>query len=238
MTLFSFSRYGALIFVLAFGFLPAFSQKKKQKEIIPAKTNTLWLTHNPLTWIEPEIPVSLTILYKMNNRLAFALDAGVFIARQEYRGGDNNFQPYSGFRFKPEIRFYPDGEKYGPTGFYVALQGLIKQTGWKKEEWRTPDDPSAFQQLVNYTERKNVWGLSFLGGGEFLMDKQERFQMEVYGGVGIRTKNFKAVGLPVGFSRTYENPGDDPNIDNSFNIYRNGIYYSLSLGIKIGIRIN
>jgi hypothetical protein len=238
MNLISYSKYCLLPLVFAVFSSRAFSQKKKQKEITPAKIQTLWITHNPLTWIEPEIPVSLTILYKKTNRLAFALDAGVFIARQAYEGGDNNFQPYSGFRLKPEVRFYPAGEKYGPTGFYLSVQGLIKQTGWKKEEWRSPDDPAGFQRLVSYTEKKNVWGLNFLMGGEFFTDKQERFQVEVYGGIGIRTKRFSADGLPVGFTRSYENRGDDDFVDNSFSIYRNGIFYSISLGIKIGVRIN
>ncbi|MEO7310989.1 MAG: hypothetical protein ABIX01_11375 [Chitinophagaceae bacterium] len=212
--------------------LPA-QMRKRQKQWYPDLVKSLWVQYNPLSIMEPEIPVVATVLYKPGKTLGIALDAGFFIGQQQY---SDEIQSYKGFRFKPELKFYPAGGQKGPRGFYFSLQGLLKKTTAGKERWfdqRNSNGQVIFSQLVNYDEKKFVYGLSILFGGEILMGGRKNWMLDLYCGTGIRRKQFRAVGLPDGVTIDYNLRNDR----NWINIYRNGNYFSLPMGIKMGYRI-
>jgi hypothetical protein len=204
-----------------------------KKEEVPQE-HSMWIQYSPLTLIEPEVPITATFLYKTSNRLAVALDAGFFIATQNY--SDEGPKAYSGIRLKPELKYYLQSHKKEPLGMYVSLQGLIKRTIEKKEEWLSQQNSGGqfvFSQLANYRERKLVYGISFILGGEILLDKKQRWMLDLYWGIGFRNKQFKALDLPVGLSVDYDNVKPKQ----LFNLFLNGTYLSLPVGIKVGYRI-
>ena len=207
------------------------SNNKKQEISL---VHSLWVQVNPFTLLEPEVPITATILYKTNSRMALALDAGIFIARQNY--SDDGYTPYSGFRLKPSFKYYLQANKKSPHGLYFSLEGLLKRTIDKKQEWLSKIDSNgqfSFSQLANYKERKLVYGASLIFGGEIILDKEQRWMLDLYLGLGFRNKQFKANNLPEGVSIDYSNN----NTGRVFDIFRNGTYMSLPLGLKIGYRI-
>lgn len=225
----------ALISVLSFISQVIVAQDAKKILAPPSLVHSWWVQFNPLGFAEPEVAVAATVLYKQNKHVGFALDAGVFIARQDYN--DIVFYPYSGFRLKPAVKFYLDGDRKGPRGFYFSLQGLIKRTGRKKQEWLslTNNGQPVFNQLVDYKERKMVYGLSILFGGELVLGKQKRWMMDFYAGLGVKSKKFEAIGLPQGFSINYDNRDD--LVSRQFDLYQNGTYINMPLGFKIAYRV-
>jgi hypothetical protein len=78
-----------------------------------------------------------------------------------------------------------------------------------------------------------VYGCSIILGGEILLDREERWMMDLYWGIGFRKKQFKALDLPDGLAVNYNND----NSGRIFNIYLNGTYISMPIGIKVGYRI-
>ena len=228
----------ALALVFSFLSQTIIAQDAKTNLLPPSLVHSWWVQFNPFGFGEPEVAISGTVLYKQNNHVAFALDAGVFIARQDYN--DIVFYPYSGYRLKPAIKFYLRGDKKGPRGFYFSAQGLVKQTSRNKQEWlslQNNNGQPVFTQLVDYKERKMVYGLSILFGGELVLGKQKRFMMDFYTGLGFKTKKFTADGLPPGFSIHYDGNGGREFGDNQFDIYQNGAYPTMQLGFKLGYRV-
>lgn len=57
--------------------------------------------------------------------------------------------------------------------------------------------------------------------------------LDLYLGLGLRNKQFKANNLPEGLSIDYSND----NSNRVFNIFLNGTYMSVPAGLKIGYRI-
>jgi hypothetical protein len=203
---------------------------KKEKNIAPQ----VWLQYNPLNLLEPEIPIAFTGLYKKNNRWGFALDAGIFVATQNY---NDNMQRYGGIRLKPEVKYYVEHFKKEKIWLYLSLQGMVKITNTKLQEFVTIQDAAGqplFSQLANYTERKNVLGVGLNIGAEFMVDKAQRFMIDIYGGVGLREKFFKAINLPAGANISYDVTNTRGRI---FNITYNGTFPSVALGLKLSYRI-
>jgi hypothetical protein len=204
------------------------------KKVETSPVHSMWIQYSPLTLMEPEVPITATFLYKTSNRLAVALDAGFFIATQNY--SDEGPRAYSGIRLKPELKYYLQSHRKGPLGMYVSLQGLIKRTIEKKEEWLSRQSSGGlfvFSQLANYRERKLVYGISIILGGEILLDREQRWMLDLYWGIGFRNKQFKALDLPDGLSVDYDNAKPKQ----LFNLFLNGTYMSLPIGIKVGYRI-
>ncbi len=234
------NRFYKLALALVFSFLSQIinAQGAKSNLSAPSLVHSWWVQFNPFGFGEPEVAIAATILYKQNNHVAFALDAGVFVARQDYN--DIVFYPYSGYRLKPAIKFYLQGEKKGPRGLYFSAQGLIKQTSRNKQEWLSLPNNNGqpvFTQQVDYKERKIVYGISVLFGGELVLGKQKRFMLDFYAGPGFKIKKFTATGLPTGFSINYDNNGGREFRDNLFDIYQNGAFPAMQLGFKLGYRL-
>ena len=234
-------QFYKLSLTLVFSFLSQmlFAQDAKTNLSQPLPlVHSWWVQFNPFGFGEPEVAVAATVMYKQNKHVAFALDAGVFVARQDYN--DIVFYPYSGYRLKPAIKFYLQGDKKGPRGLYFGAQGLIKQTGRNKEEWLSLPNITGqpvFTQLVNYKERKKVYGVSMLFGGELVLGKPKKFMLDFYTGLGFKIKNFTATGLPSGFLINYDNNRGRGFGDNVFDIYQNGSYPTMQLGFKLGYRL-
>ena len=212
----------------------AFAQTAKKKKYL-ALEKTWWIEYNPLTLAEPEVPIAITAQYKANKFIGISLDAGVYFAKHDY----DIAEPYSGLRLRPEIKFFVDGERRGARGFYVALQGLYKNTTAQKAEWLSRRDLSGqavFNQFANYKERKVVAGGSLLAGGEFILGERKKWMIDVFAGFGFRKKHFTAIDLPQGITIDYDRINEFGG--SAFTIYKNGFFVSGSLGFKIGYRIN
>lgn len=208
--------------------------QKMEKNNAEKKLPQVWLQFNPLNLFEPDILIACTGLYKKNNRWGFALDAGIYVAWQNYA---SVVKPQGGLRLKPEVKYYVDHSKNQKSALYVSFQGLIKITNTKFEEFLAINDAAGqplFSQLAKYTERKTVLGGSLNLGGEFVLDNAERLMIEPYIGVGVRRKMFKALNLPNGANINYDFNSRSGRV---FNILYNGNFPSLLAGFKISYRI-
>ncbi|MES2775494.1 MAG: hypothetical protein V4722_15065 [Bacteroidota bacterium] len=194
--------------------------------------NTFWLQINPLMLAEPEISLGFTALYRVNKHLGLALETNVYVAR--YGFDDDDFEKYSGFRLRPEVKFYPNPESRRAKGMYFSLQGLYKNTNLPREEWLN-NQSGTVNQLVSYKENKRVLGGAVKFGWEIMPGRAKKWMIDVYTGLGARNKQFKAVGLPNGIDIDYDNGGWDVFWD--FDTKTNGFYPTVSLGVKFGFRI-
>lgn len=163
----------------------------------------LWVQYNPFSIFEPDIPIIATLLYQPTNRFGFALESGVFLGtRSELVSTATQMR---GFKLRPAVKFYFSKERLESTRFYISLQSLFKFTWQNKTTWNDVVDPSTgqvlYSKLFNYKERKSVTAGTVLLGVELMADKKEkRWLIDIYAGLGLRSKNYQNIGLPSNVS--------------------------------------
>ena len=163
----------------------------------------LWVQYNPFSLFEPDIPIAATVLYQPTNRFGFALESGVFLGtRSEVVSTATQMR---GFKLRPAVKFYFSKERLESTRFYISLQSLFKFTWQNKTTWQDVLDPSTgqvlYSKLFNYKEKKSVTAGSVVLGVELMADKKEkRWLIDIYAGLGLRSKNYQNIGLPSNVS--------------------------------------
>jgi hypothetical protein len=222
----------SLLLIIACHFFSntAFAQYSKQGN--RDFTSEVWLQWNPFNLAEPETLIGFTGLYRVSNNWGFALDAGIYVA--ENYGEESN--RLGGFRFRPEAKFYIDNSRRKRNVLYFSWQGLFKVTKAPIQDFVTITDVTGnplYQQLIDYKERKTVIGTHINFGGEIMLDKAKRFMIDIYGGVGIRKKQIKAVRVPAGVNVSQIRLNERQLFSTEAGI----TLPSLTLGVKLSYRI-
>lgn len=210
-------------------------RSKKNQPDYPPVENQWWIKVNPLNIMEPEVPVAATVQFSRNPAWAYALDMGVFVARH-YSGTNNNFAQMGGYRFKPEIKYCINQRRRNGVATFVTLQGLIKRTSIRKQNWFTHFDNNGqylYNELVDYKENKMVTGASLLFETEFYADDKGKWVINFFFGFGVRNKTFSTAGMPPGISVDFISS----NTRSWFNLDKNGSFPSMPFGFKVGYRI-
>jgi hypothetical protein len=223
-------KTGLLVLICSFISFTVLAQQAKQetKEFTPE----VWVQFNPFNLAEPETLVAFTGLYRPSSNWGFALDAGIYVAENF---GEKSL-PLGGFRLRPEVKFYLDNGKGKRNILYFSLQGLIKVAKAPVQDFITVTDAAGnplYQQLIEYKERKTVVGTHINFGGEILLDKAKRVMLDIYGGVGVRKKQTKAISVPAGIDASQISVRDRQPFFTQTGI----VLPSLTLGLKISYRI-
>jgi hypothetical protein len=194
-------------------------------------SKTWWVQYNPFTLLEPELPITATFMYKINRKIAVALDAGFFIAHQDFQS--DGYEKYSGIRLKPQIKIYPLGKQTYLNNWYLSLQGVFKYTQNPEQQWLTKLDANGqflYRQLVDYTQKKREIGIDFLMGFELPLNYEKTWMLDFYMGMGTRNKTFTEVGIPLGLAINRN------DFFRFFTINRPGEQITLPAGLKLSYR--
>lgn len=221
----------ALIIVMLLSASEIYSQQLNENKSI--NTGRFSIAVSPLTLLDYEPTVILQLSYKLNNRYSAAIEAGRIIKpldRNEDSYTSDFFHEYTGWRFRPEIRFWKKAaNKNNRNNLYFAIQGLIKIAEdqlYYDAQRQTPSGLS-YTEAVEQNIHKTVLGLSCLAGEEADLFNSKKFYTDIFTGLGLRYKFFKD-NIGTNFGKTSE--GDFTN--------KNGIYPTVALGIRIGFRMN
>lgn len=219
----------ALIIVLLLSASEVHSQPANEN----INSGTISIAVSPLTLLEYEPTVNLQLVYRFNNRYSAAIEAGRIIKplnKNENSYTSELFQEYTGWRFRPEIRFWKKvTNKNNRDNSYLAIQGLIKTA---KEQlyydaYRQTPSGLPYVEAVEQNIHKTVFGLTGLVGQEADLFNSKKIYLDIFTGLGLRYKFFKD-NIGTDFSKNAE--GDFTN--------KTGIYPTAAFGIRIGFRMN
>lgn len=221
----------ALIIVMLSSASKTYSQPVKENKNI--NTGRVSIAVSPLTLLEYEPSVNLQLVYRFNNKYSAAIEVGRII-RQLDRSEDSDtylfLHEYTGWRFRPEIRFWKKvANKNNRGNPYLAIQGLIKiaEDQLYYDAYRQTRSGLPYVEAVEQNIHKTVLGLSCLAGKEADLFNSKKFYTDIFTGLGLRYKFFKD-NIGTDFSKTSE--WDFTN--------KNGIYPTVALGIRVGLRMN
>lgn len=190
---------------------------------------------SPLTILEYEPTVNLQLMYRFNNKYSAAIEVGRIIKPLDKIQDEESYisiplHGYTGWRFRPELRFWKKvSNKNNFEISYFAIQGLIKIAADQVYYDVQRITPSGlwYSEAVEQNIHKTVLGLSCLAGKEADLFNSKKFYTDIFTGFGLRYKFFKD-NIGTDFSKTSEE---------DFN-NKNGIYPTVALGIRIGLRVN
>ncbi len=171
--------------------------------VAPAQSKKFTLTLNPFSFVERDGGFTPGIGYNLNKRIALYTDLGlIFFRAGEYVGGLVDTDRTFGYKIKPAIRFYVNSSEE-PRGSFFELEGLYKHVAYNAtEEIEVLDNNGnfAYTYIGGYTIKKDVYGFGVKYGHRSFLDKEKRLGLDIYIGLGGRTKDFVIRGLPAGVS--------------------------------------
>ncbi|MBW8685021.1 hypothetical protein [Chitinophaga rhizophila] len=208
----------ALIFsgVLLAQDAPPAAQKKG-----PARTGII--LHTTLsTLTETDAGPSLGIEYRLLRSLAFSVDATALL----YSLPDvyDDYYTRSGYRIRPEIKFFPAWGLKESRAFYVSLMGTYKRVGSDEVDY----DDEAYPHPVRRI--KQVRALSANMGIQRYLGPQRRFMLELYAGLGLRHR--RTTPLPYYAELDEKGLFEGPHL----TIDEDGYNPQVAFGFKLGYR--
>ncbi|MEJ7683186.1 MAG: hypothetical protein WKG06_36085 [Segetibacter sp.] len=99
--------FAALIILILLSALEIYSQPATENKNI--NTGRVSIAVSPLTILDFEPTVNLQVMYRFNNQYSAAIEVGRIIKplnKNEDSYTSDLFQEYTGWRFRPEIRFW------------------------------------------------------------------------------------------------------------------------------------
>ena len=175
-----------------------------------AQARKFTATFNPLSLLEPDGGFTPGIGYNFSNQLAIYSDVGIIFYDAFLNNGERQRINLS-YKFKPAIRFYLNN-KVTPSGSFFELEGIYKRVNYRDNNDVNIIDNNgnvAYIYSGGYNKIKQVTGASFKYGYRFFLNSEKRLGIDVFVGLGNKSYNIKATGLP-------------PNANiNEFEVFRN-----------------
>ncbi len=167
----------------------------------PAQSHKFTLTLNPFSFLERDGGFTPGIGYNLNKRVAIYADLGlIFFTPGRYVGAVVETDRTFGYKFKPAIRFYVNSNEV-PRGSFFELEGLYKHVDYHAtDEIDVVDNNGnlAYTYIGGYTVKKDVYGLAVKYGHRSFLDSKKRLGIDLFIGLGRRTKDFVVTDLPAG----------------------------------------
>lgn len=211
------------------------ASSKAQKNTPDPQLTGLRISTNLVTLREPDGGVSLALEYRYKKNWGVLMEGTwIFIDEKADYNVRGKYTPMAkGFRIRPEIRYYMPGSRHVYKLFF-GQEISYKRVSYL-EEWITPvtSDPRGwgvdYEQISAYEKVKNIYGTSGKVGCQLFFDKQHKFMIEFYIGLGLRYKDvaFKNKVPPAGsyLENNSSYLGDTPETGWDINI---------PMGIKVG----
>ncbi len=207
------------------------AQTNRKEKSLPAIT----LRTNPFSFLETDGNAMLGLGIQWHPQWAFTIDPG-YIFFSAYQNADNDMpDKLSGIKIRSDIRFFFERSRKGMFNTFIAPEFHYKYVTAKKWDQfgiNCLGGQCDYYQQAQYKEVKEETGAS-LKLGTLLPLWGNRFDAELYGGIGFKFKKFRETDIPIGGSFV-----EEPNRDNVFNNNREGVaYLILPVGIKLVFRL-
>ncbi len=215
----------ALLIAMLLGAAKGYCQQSSQNK--NTNTGTFSIAVSPFTIFEYEPSINLHLMYKFNNGDAVAIEVGRII--KPFSNNDENFistRAYTGWRFRPEFRLRRKVFNWRKT--YLAFQGLIKTAKEQSyyEVQRTTPSGFYYTEAMEQETSKTVLGFNCLVGKQSDLLKSEKIFIDQFMGFGLRHKYYR------------DNIGTDFNKPRDWDFNnKNGIYPTVVLGIRVGLKV-
>jgi hypothetical protein len=209
-----------LFVALISGVALAQEEDKIQKKETPKRTG--WVLNTTLSSLtEPEAGPAVGLEYRFSESVSVALDgtAILYTLPDVYDYGTNR----SGYRLRPEIKFYPSWWRNERRNFYVSLMGTYKDVRYDELFYNFQDDKpyTVRQKKISRAISANIGIQRYIGSAR-------RFMIELYVGTGIRFRR-----TTPGYEEGYVE--DEYELRN-LSIDEDGYNPQFAFGFKLGYR--
>jgi hypothetical protein len=188
----------------------------------------------PSGWIDPfHAVLGIRADFRLSSTMpmAIGLEMGALLPRFSAENSENPLKFKNGILVKPALRYYYTGDP-NEGMLFAELQGMYKFMATDYEDWVLFDLPSGAGSYERFTKiglRHSVYGLNVLMGVKSnISRKKKNLFFELFGGTGIRYRDFTMDQLPEnGTIRDIES--DSPG-----NFISRGWRLSIQGGIRFG----
>ncbi len=200
----------------------------------------IFLRTNPSSVLEYDAGLMLGIRYQWNKNFSVTLDPTfIFFSPWISPNTNNEKSAIRGIKARVDVRYHFGNSNKKNTSYFIAPEVHLKTMTRKSlQEFgiNCIQGNCDYFQLARYKEIRNETGLALklgfntpLGSGE-----NQRFALEIYGGVGVKFIYLKQKDIPLGGSI------ENRSFQNSILRWdREGVAYpNLPGGIKLSYRIN
>jgi hypothetical protein len=172
-----------------------------------------------------DFSISTGYQYHLNEQITVASDAGLYLYSRYYENTKSTF----GYQLRPAVRFYT--AKQGT--FYIELEMMYKQLTHRIHDFigrEANGTVAAYEELTDFKYRRKILGTAAKFGVFTNLDRDKKFFIDIYAGIGLRTKRFKLVNEPNSIYRT------DASFFNTD--VENTTYPSIPIGVRLAWRIH
>ena len=222
-----------IIFCIVF-LLTASDVCSQEKQKFPGSSRSVILRTNPGSFLEHEAGIMLGIGYRWSSRYSATFDP-MFIFYKPYPDFNTLSQESAtGIKIKTDFRYHMS-RFLGFRNVYIAPDFHYKNVVTKR--WETfgmncIQGQCDYYMNTRYRQVLNELGAAIKGGIE-VFSNNDRWYIELYGGLGLKFSYYKEKGIPPGGSFT-----SAPEREAFFGMSRQGVGYpNLPGGIKLGFRI-
>lgn len=202
--------------------LPSAAQEKKAGNFSYPEWN---LRTNLYSWLDYDAGLSLGAGIRWSNRFSAAIEPTWIFYNGFVTNPDQVIVP-SGYRIRADLKYYITRRRSRGPEFYIAPEWHYKSVRTKKEDLfgiNCQGGQCAYFQTAVYTESKKEIGGMLLAGliTKFPFVKNQRWFLELYGGLGAKALKFKELNLPTG--GVFVNPPDRDFLDFQFDDRRENV---------------
>jgi hypothetical protein len=171
-----------LLLLLSF-FLVSFLFGQKKKEYIQSFANNVYFTFNPLGIAELLSTVGAGIHKPLNNQIAFFTEIATVFKNPFYKNPDDI---KLGFRNITQFRYYSKTRKRSTS--FIALEARVKYYSFNNVRTFINETIGDTLKYLNHTAAALSVGGGIVFGTAFQISKNEKWQMELTGGIGVKNK--------------------------------------------------
>ncbi len=186
------------------------------------------ISFNPFSLLESDAGPTPGIGYSFNDRWAILSDVGGIF----YKGlGSNTSGRPKGFKLKPAVRYYLKASSAKRIG-YLELEGTYKNVDYRfSKDIAVIDQNGNFAAVSKegYVKQKQVYGIAFKIGYRTFESSDNRFGVDAFVGLGLRTYKLQLNDLPEGGIT----PKDADRIPQKSGLFGEGPAVSIPLGVKL-----
>jgi hypothetical protein len=213
----------------------AFAQKEKNNF-----SKGIFLRTNPTSVLEYDAGLMLGIRYQWSKRFSVTVDPMlIFFSPWRERTINNEKNSVLGFKTRIDLRYHITAFENKGFGFFIGPELHLKTRALRtvgEFGINCIQGNCSYYQLARYKEIRNEIGAALKLGFNAPLGTggNQRFALEMYGGLGVKFIYLKQKDIPAG--------GSLPEVDRRDVIFRSdreGVAYpNLPAGIKISYRIN
>jgi hypothetical protein len=204
-----------LLFICSLSLLAGIvNAQDKDEAIFPAKPGLI-LGTAITTLQEPEAGPSLSVEYRITKGLAIGIEGTVFL----YTLPETFVQQHSrsGFRIRPEIKFFPNLGQGEKKNLYFSLMYVYKRVGYYD---------NAYFDGLPVRKTKTVYAISPNVGLQCFLERSHHFILDMYAGLGLRRRK----------TESEEGYQEYDATDGFVILDGDGYNPHLALGFKLGYR--